>query len=176
MAKADSELVALTGANLATTDIRAITDVSDTTQAVSGSTKKITVAEDMLGIWRLYPEKVSFTFDGGGSAIVDDSVREWLVPWDCTITGWTGVADQTGSIEIDLRVETYANYSASIPDSGDSIVASAPIALSSAIKGTDTTLTGWTTSLTAGSVVRFVVNSISTITRFHGHLHVRRTA
>lgn len=128
------------------------------------------------GLWRLYPEKIPFTFDGSGAVITNGSVREWLVPWDCTIVGWTGIADVSGSITIDLRNESYANYSATIPDSGDTIVASAPIALSSAIKNTDTTLTGWTVALTGGSVVRFVVTAISTCTRFHGYLHVRRTA
>jgi hypothetical protein len=134
------------------------------------------ISSVQAGLWRLYPDKIPFTFDGAGSVITNGSVREWLVPWDCTILGWTGIADQTGSITIDLRNETYANYSASIPDSGDTIVASAPIALSSAIKNTDTTLTGWTTTLAGGSVVRFVVTAISTCTRFHGQLHVRRTA
>jgi hypothetical protein len=176
MAKAFSELVALTGANLSASDIRALTDVSDTTQAASGSTKGITVGEDQKGLWRLFPEKIPFHFDGGGSAIADGTIREWIVPYDCTILGWTVVADQTGSISISLRNESYANYSASIPDSGDSIVASAPIALSSAIKNADTTLTGWVTTLAGGSILRWVVSGVTSITRLSGVLHIQRTA
>lgn len=134
------------------------------------------ISDLQVGLWRLYPGKLPFHFDGGGSAITALTTRELIVPYDLVITGWTIVADQTGSVSIDLRNETYANYSATIPDSGDTIVASAPIVLSSAIKNTDTTLTGWTTAITGGTILRFYITSVSTITRLSGVIHHRRTA
>lgn len=176
MVKQVSDLDALAGSALATGDFEMVVDLSDTTMDATGTNKQITQAEKMLGLWRLYPEKLPFHFDGGGSAIAALTTRELIVPYDLVITGWTIVADQSGSISIDLRNETYANYSASIPDSGDTIVASAPIVLSSAIKNTDTTLTGWTTAITGGTILRWYVTSVSTITRLSGVLHHRRTA
>lgn len=173
MAKADSELDPLTGANLATTDIRAITDVSDTTQAITGSTKKITVAEDMLGLWRLYPEKVSFVIDGNGATITTGIRGDWIVPFACTILGVTAVADQSGSIVVDLWEDTYANYP---PTDADTITASAPVTISSATKSQDTTLTGWDTALAAGSIVRFNVDSVTSIQRVTITLDIQRTA
>jgi hypothetical protein len=44
----------------------------------------------------------------------------------------------------------------------DIISASAPIALSSARSGEDTTLTGWTKAVTAGDVLCFNVSALAT--------------
>ena len=87
---------------------------------------------------------------------------EFRVPFDCTIVGNEVYADASGSIVIDIWNDTYANYP---PTDADSITASAPPTLSTATKSTDTTLTGWTTSLSAGDILKFNVDSISTVTR-----------
>lgn len=75
------------------------------------------------------------------------------VPRTCrfngTIASWRVlIISGTGSITFDLRKDTYANF----PPSA-SIVASAPPATSSAVKAESSTLTGWTTALTAGDVI-----------------------
>ena len=87
---------------------------------------------------------------------------EFRVPFDCTIVGNELYADASGSIVIDIWNDTYANYP---PTDADSITASAPPTLSTADKSTDTTLTGWTTSLSAGDILKFNVDSVSTVTR-----------
>ena len=100
--------------------------------------------------------------DGGGSAITTGIVADIQVPYACTIESATILADQSGSIVIDVWKDTYANYP---PTDADSIAASAVPTLSSATKSTDTTLTGWTTSIASGDTLRFNVDSASTVTR-----------
>lgn len=103
-----------------------------------------------------------FVIDGGGSAITT-GVKGYLeVPFDCTISAVTMLADQTGSIVIDVWKDTYANYP---PTDADSITASAVPTISSAVKSQDSTLTGWTTALTEGDILGFNVDSATTVTR-----------
>lgn len=84
------------------------------------------------------------------------------VPFACTITAARLFADQTGSIVVDIWKDTYANFP---PTNDDSITASAPPTLSSAVKSEDTTLTGWTTSISAGDILRFNIDSVATVER-----------
>jgi hypothetical protein len=61
---------------------------------------------------------------------------------------------------LDIYKDDYANFP---PTVADSICASAKPTLSSADKYEDSTLTGWTTSVTAGQVLGFTIDSCSTI-------------
>src|SRR6266478_2257713 len=88
---------------------------------------------------------IPFVIDGGGLAITTGIKGDLQIPFACTITSWTLLADQSGSIVIDLWKDTYANYP---PTIADTITASAKPTLSSATKNTSSTLTGWTTSVT----------------------------
>lgn len=99
---------------------------------------------------------------GGGSAPSTGIYADVVVPFSGTITQVQMFADQTGSIVVDLWKDTYANYP---PTIADSIVASAKPTLSSAIKSTDSTLTGWNTTVTAGDIIRINIDSASTLTR-----------
>jgi hypothetical protein len=105
---------------------------------------------------------ITAIIDGGGSAITTGIKGELEIPFACTIQRVTMLADQTGSIVIDIWRDTYANYP---PDNADSITASAPPTISSAVKSQDSTLTGWTTTIAADSILRFNVDSVSAITR-----------
>jgi len=104
----------------------------------------------------------TFIIDGGGTAITTGIKGDLYVPFDCTITEWTLLADQSGSIVIDIWKDTYANYP---PVVADTITASAKPTISAAAKGQSSTLTGWTTAIAAGSTLRFNVDSITTLTR-----------
>jgi hypothetical protein len=105
---------------------------------------------------------IAFVIDGGGSAIATGAKGDLMIPFDCTLESATLLADQSGSIVIDIWKDAYANYP---PASADSITASAKPTLSSAAKSQDTTLTGWTTSVSAGQTLRFNVDSAATLTR-----------
>lgn len=114
---------------------------------------------------------IEYVIDGGGLAITT-GVKGYLeVPFDCTIQQVTMLADQTGSIVVDIWKDTYANYP---PVDADSITASAVPTISSAVKSVDTTLTGWTTSITAGDILGFNVDSASTVQRVTISLEVLR--
>ena len=82
------------------------------------------------------------------------------VPYAGTITAAAMVADQTGSAVVDVWKVALGSVPAS---SANSITASDLPTLSSQIQNNDTSLTGWTTSVSAGDVIYFHVNSVSTI-------------
>jgi hypothetical protein len=111
-----------------------------------------------------YDGQLGITIDGAGSAISTGSKGFLRVPYDCTITAAQLLADQSGSIVIDVLKDTYANFPPTDSPS-DSICASALPTLSSSQKSEDTTLTGWTTSVTKGDILSFIVDSASTVTR-----------
>lgn len=110
---------------------------------------------------------IGITIDGGGSAITTGVKGYILVPYACTINSVTLLADQSGSSVVDIWKCTYTQFDAGSthPVAGDKITASAPPTISSATKAQDTTLTGWTTSISANDVLAFNVNSDTTITR-----------
>jgi hypothetical protein len=102
------------------------------------------------------------TIDGGGAAITTGIKGDLHIPVACTITVATILADQSGSIVIDIWKDSYANFP---PTDADSITASAPPTISGATKSQDSTLTGWTVSCAAGDILRFSVDSCTSITR-----------
>lgn len=115
---------------------------------------------------------IIWTIDGGGAAITTGQKGYIEIPFACTITAARSFADQSGSIVVDVWKDSYANYP---PVDADSITASAPITISAATKSQDTTLTGWTTSVSAGDILGFNVDSVSTITRLTITLTVTKT-
>jgi hypothetical protein len=110
--------------------------------------------------------------DGLGSTITTGIKGDFEVPFNCTITAARLFADQSGSIVVNIWKDTYANYP---PVVGDKITASAPPTITAALTSQDTTLTGWTTTCTAGDVLRFNVDSVTSITRVTLALRVTRT-
>jgi hypothetical protein len=114
---------------------------------------------------------IAFVIGGGVSTITTGVKGDITIPFACTITEWTILADQSGSIQIDIWKDSYANYP---PTVADTITASAKPLISAATKGQSSTLTGWTTSIDAGDTLRFNVDSVSTCTRVTLSLKVAR--
>ena len=117
-------------------------------------------------------QTVNFVIDGGGSAITTGVKGDLVIDYACTINSATLLADQSGSIVIDIWKDSYANFP---PTVADTITASAKPTLSGAQKSQDTTLTGWTTSIAAGETLRFNVDSVATVQRVTLSLKVTRT-
>jgi hypothetical protein len=115
---------------------------------------------------------LTFVVDGGGSAITTGQKGHLEIPFACTIKQVTMQADQSGSIVVDIWKDTYANFP---PTNADSITASTPPTISSAQKSQDSTLTGWTKSISSGDILAFNVDSCSTIKRVTISLLVERT-
>jgi hypothetical protein len=117
-------------------------------------------------------DALTFIVNGNGSEISTGVVGDLSVPYACTITGVRALADQVGSIVVDVWKDGIANYP---PTNSDSITASAPITISSDDVSEDLVLTGWVTSISAGDILRFNVDSCSTITRCTLSIGVTRT-
>ena len=133
--------------------------VAGTRITLSGSWPNQTINADVAS---LATAAVGYTITGGGSVITTGIAGVGLrVPFACTINSVTLLASPSGSIVIDIWKDTYANFP---PTVADSICASAKPTISSGTKSEDTTLTGWTTSIAAGDVLYFNVDSCSTIT------------
>ena len=122
--------------------------------------------------WEAVYAEIAFVIDGGGSAITTGVKGDLRIPFACAIESATLLADQSGSIVVNVWKDTLANYP---PTVADKITASAPPTITSATNSTDTTLTGWTTAIAAGDTLRFNVDSAATIQRVTLALKVRRT-
>ena len=102
-----------------------------------------------------------FKTTDGSSLTTSVDVIYIPVPYTGTITKATILGNTTGSAVVDVWKDTYANYP---PTVADTIAASAKPTLSSASKNTDSTLTGWNTSVTAGDVFGLKLESVSGLT------------
>lgn len=141
-----------------------LTNVTDPASAQDAATKAYVDATKIIAI--------EVVIDGGGAAITTGIKVDVEIPFACTINRVTMLADQSGSIVVDIWKDTYANYP---PLVGDSITASAKPTITTATKSQDATLTGWTTSVAAGDTLRFNVDSVTTIERVTLSLKVTKT-
>jgi hypothetical protein len=151
---------ALTGTGLAT---RTAADTW-TTRTITGTTAEITVTNGngvsgnpTISLPVSVPTAtITFIIDGGGSAITPGVKGDLEIPFACTIQQVTLLADQSGSIVVDIWKDTYANYP---PTVADKITSVTPPTIAVATKSQDNLLLGWTTAIAAGDTLRFNVNS-----------------
>jgi len=115
---------------------------------------------------------ITFIIDGGGSAITTGIKGALEIPFACTINRVTLLADQAGSIVIDIWKQAYADYP---PEDANSITASAPPTLDGVDDSQDDTLTDWTTAIAAGDCLIFNVDSVATVTWVTLSLKVTKT-
>lgn len=115
---------------------------------------------------------ITFIIDGGGSAITTGIKGDLEIPFACTINQVTMLASPSGSIVVDIWKQAYADFP---PEDAQSITASAVPTITTAEKSQDSTLTGWTTAISAGDCLRFYVDSITTIERVTISLKVTKT-
>src|SRR5215831_7375630 len=111
-----------------------------------------------------------FTVYQNGSVLTTGIKGDLYIPFTGVIVGVTLLADQSGSVVLDIWKDTYANYP---PTVADTITAAAKPTLSSAVKYQDTVLTGWNTTVNAGDSFRFNFDSVATITRLQIGIDLR---
>ncbi len=140
--------------------------------AASGNVEEITLgnAQVLLSTTLRTLKTIGAGVGGGGSAPSTGLFGRVRVPWACTITKVTLSGDVSGSAVIDIWKDTHANYP---PTVADTITAAAKPTLSSAITYEDSTLTGWTTSISAGDWLFFNLDSVTTCTVITVILEVR---
>jgi hypothetical protein len=110
--------------------------------------------------------------DGNGGAIMAGLKGFVEVPFACSIAHVALVSDVSGSVVIDIWKVAFAGVPAT---SGNSITASDKPTLASAQKYFDTSLTGWTTTVSAGDWLYFNVDSATTVTKVTVSLLCNRT-
>lgn len=161
MATQAASAVAITGGSVAGITDLAIADGGHGASTAAGARANLGLADGALEI----------IIDGGGAAITTGVKLDVVVPFACTITSATLLADQSGSAVVNIWKDTYANFP---PTVADKITASAPPTLSAAAKSQDATLAGWTTALAKGDILRINVDSASTVERLTLSLAVTR--
>jgi len=111
---------------------------------------------------------------GDGTAVITTGIKGYLpIPYAGTIVAARLLADQAGDLVVDIYKDTYANFP---PVAADKITAAAPPTLTADDKYEDTTLTGWTTSITAGDILAFeVTGTPATVTQVTLELEINRT-
>jgi hypothetical protein len=109
---------------------------------------------------------LEFVIDGLGDPITTGLKGYLRVDFAGVLQAATLLADQTGSIVVNVWKCTYSDFDPPThPAVGDKITASAPPTITTAKKSEDTTLSGWTTSFAAGDVFAFNVDSATTVER-----------
>lgn len=161
--------------NFSATTAPAVTDDSGDGYSIGSvwintTTDNIYAATDVsvgAAVWKLLNSLTQYTtinivLDGGGSVIVTGIKADLVIDFACTIAGVTMLSDQSGAIQVDIWKDTYANFP---PTNADSITGAAEPEIASGSKSQDTTLTGWTTAISAGDILRFNVDSVTNIER-----------
>jgi hypothetical protein len=129
--------------------------------AAGTSGQVLTSQGNVSPIWQDLVVSIPIAIDGGGFAITTGVKFYLQIPFNCTITGWTMLANTSTTTVIDIWKDTYANFP---PTVADTITGSAKPAITASNKNTSTTLTGWTTSITAGDILAFNVDSNNSAT------------
>lgn len=145
---------------LAEATVTANTDLVDISQDQGGGSyvsKKV-----QLSNFKANSSKgaIGLTTDAGTDFIVTGLKGYVTIPYNCTITRWDLVADKSGSIVIDVW-----KRAGDIPTVAHTIAGTEKPTLSSQQISSDTNLTSWTTSVTAGDIIGFYVDSVSAISR-----------
>jgi len=102
---------------------------------------------------------IGVTVDGAGAVITAGSKGFRPLPAPATILGWRLVADQAGSVVMDVRKCSFAEFPASV-----SIVGGNNPALVDQQKSENSDLTEWDAALAAGDELEFVVVSAAAVT------------
>jgi hypothetical protein len=95
-----------------------------------------------------------------GTEIADNQEVWVVIPWACSIVRVDALANESGSIVVDLWAEDYANYP---PTDADTVTSATPVTITTATKSQDSTLTNWITALAAGDVLLAHVDSCTDI-------------
>lgn len=116
---------------------------------------------------------LNIVIDGGGSPIPLGISMDVEWRFGANITGWSIMADQTGSTVIDIWETSFASFP---PTVANSVCGSEKPTLSNQLTNQDLSLTTWTSSLAAGDIWRINVDSANTVTRVTVSFHYTRTS
>jgi hypothetical protein len=112
-----------------------------------------------------------FVIGGGSGAITAGLYTDFFVPYDCTVIGWTVLANLSSTLTFDLWKVTYAGYPGSV---ADTITGTDKPRTSASRKGQSTALTGWTTTFNRQDVIHINVDANDNATRALLVIEVRK--
>jgi hypothetical protein len=112
------------------------------------------------------------SIDGSGSGVSTGIKGDLRIDFMCQVTYWAVYADVAGSIVFDIWKDTHANFP---PVAGDSMIGVGNKPTLSAVAFNGAVPSGWTTiTINAGDVLRFNVDTVSTVTRVNLILKLKR--
>jgi len=139
-----------TGIAMASTAANISTSTTNFNNNLSASDTTVQLALDTLdNMTKASAIGVSFT--NNSVVLSSGTTASVRVPYPCTITQWDVLSMISGTLLIDVKKSTYANYPVLSTITGTDKL----LLLGNAYKGTSTALTGWTLNVTAGDVLKF---------------------
>lgn len=105
---------------------------------------------------------IPVVFDGLGAELVPGVWGDVPVHFDGTILRWRLLTLEAGDLQVDVWKTDYAGFP---PTVTDTITGSDVPTISAGQKAESTALTGWTTDVAVGDVLRFNIDSVSAITK-----------
>jgi len=122
--------------------------------------------------WADQTASITYIIDGGGAVIALGLHGFLEVPFDCEIEQVTLLADQAGTMTVDIWNDIYANFP---PTVADTITAAAkPTLAGPTDKYQDSGLAGWTTGIDEGDILAFNIDAVTVCTRVAICLKVRK--
>ncbi len=102
---------------------------------------------------------VTYTADGGGAVITTGYKVNATIPFSGVITNWTvlGLNGATGAIKIDIWKSTYSGF----PPAATICSTTPPEIAATNAKAQMSSLSGWSTTVTAGDIWAFKVLSVT---------------
>lgn len=128
-----------------------------------------------LPAWTNLTGMVQFYVDGLGSTIATGEKGDIVVPYSCTVASWMFFADQSTTTRIELWKDTFANYP---PVAGDNVTGTGTNrpGTTATTHAQSSTLTGWTTSWSAGDILRVNVADNNNAQKIHCVIMLNRTS
>lgn len=110
---------------------------------------------------------IGIVIDGGSLVLTPGTKGYRNIPSNFTVTGWTIISDVTGSCVVDIRKTAFDTF-----PSSSSIAGTDKPTLSNAQKNKSATLSTFLTSLQAGDIIEFKIDSVSIIKKLYLYIHL----
>jgi hypothetical protein len=112
------------------------------------------------------PVDIEYVSDGGGQVVTPGYKGGLIVPDWLVVHDWVVLADNLGSIVVDIWKIPLSTYLAgTLPNVGNTITGTDLPRLVGQLAATSELLTGWTTQLDQNDFIAFNVNSATSIVR-----------
>jgi len=124
-----------------------------------------------------YTDTIGVFVDNGSSVLTTGIKGRRVIPYDCEVTEWVVTGSTSGSITWDVNWGTTSSWPNALASVGFSGNGSSPQLGATASQSYQLISTAWTKSgFSAGDIIQFEVDSVSTITDCELALKIKRTS